>query len=160
MGLISSVIKFIFGQRQQQANGKVPVSNGYLSRWEKERQARIAAAEAQLKPWIGEVLKEEGELSFSWESGNDEAFVTFQNSDEARADNFEDLEFYIIDKLDIPDAGEFQMNGSGTVFLAGNSVKVKYSSIMKEVVDFNEETEEEIYGEQIVDGDEIVLFVL
>jgi hypothetical protein len=68
------------------------------------------------------------------------------------------LEEYIIDKLDIPDAGEFTMNGSGMIYIADNAVKAKYSSIMKAVIDYDETTEEEIYSEEEQSSDDKVLF--
>lgn len=69
-----------------------------------------------------------------------------------------ELEEYIMDKLDIPSAGEFSMTGSGSIYLAGNTVKLKHSSVIKELVDYNEETEEEIYGGEEVtsSGDEVI----
>lgn len=160
MGLISDLLKKIFGNNQHKAEPSIQPNDNYIARWEKERQERIIAAEARLKDWVITSLRKKGSLPFSWESGNDEAFVTFQDRTDIDEDNFEDLEEYIIDKLDIPDAGEFQMNGSGTIYLENNLAKVKYSSTMKATIDFNEETEEEIFSEEELDSGDKVLFTI
>src|SRR5688572_14670893 len=76
--------------------------------WEKERQEKMAGAEVRLRSWVVSLVKEKGSLPFSWESGNDEGFVTFPDNDDVNDARFNDLEEYIVDKLDIPSAGEFQ----------------------------------------------------
>lgn len=160
MGLINYLFKKIFGDSQQKTDLTPMVGENYMVRRDKEREERIMAAEKRLKSWVITSLKEKGSLPFSWESGNDEAFVTFHDKANTSEDNFEDLEEYIIDKLDIPDAGEFQMNGSGTIYLENNSARVKYSSTMKATIDFNEETEEEIFSEEELDSGDKVLFAV
>ncbi len=160
MGLISNLFKNLFGNKEQKVEAIKRSGDNYMARYEKEREERIVAAEARLKDWMVTSLEEKGTLPFSWESGNDEAFVSFQDKTESEEDNFEDLEEYIIAKLEIPDAGEFQMNGNGTIYIDSNVVKAKYSSTMKALVDFNEETEEEIYSEEEQDSGEKVLFTL
>jgi len=132
--------------------------NNYRDRWEKERLERIVAAEGKLKDWIIVSVRTRGSLAFSWESGNDEAFVTFKDYDEASKENFQELEDYVIDKLNIPDAGEFQMNGQGTIYIADGLVKTSYSSIMKELLDYDEETQTEVYSEEEQDSGDKVLF--
>jgi len=132
--------------------------NDYMSRWEKERNERIKEAESKLKDWIIRSIRDKGSLEFTWESGNDEAFVTFKDSNEAEEDTFQELEEYIIDKLDIPDAGEFRMDGRGVLYLADDAVKAKYSSVMKGVVDYDEETDTEVYSEEVLDSGDKVLF--
>lgn len=158
MGLFSNLLKRLFGSNQKKVEKIIEPTNDYMARWEKEREERIIAAESRLKDWVVTSLKKKGNLAFSWESGNDEAFVTFQDKADSEEENFEDLEEYIVDKLDIPDAGEFQMNGSGTIYLENNLVRAKYSSVMKAIIDFNEETEEEIYSEEEHDSGDKALF--
>ena len=160
MGLISNLLKKLFGNNHKQAESSLPPNDNYMARWEKEREERIIAAEEILKDWVIISLKEKGKLPFTWESGNDEAFVTFQDKTATNENNFEDLEEYIIDKLDIPDAGEFQMNGNGTIYIENNFARVKYSSTMKATIDFNEETEEEIFSEEEHDSGDKVLFAV
>ena len=172
MSLISWLLSKVFGKRnvEKQAPVKQPSANDnqttprqlndYMARWEKERNERIKAAEERLKGWIILSIREKGSLAFTWESGNDEAFVTFKDSNEAEEDNFQDLEEYIIDKLDIPDAGEFRMDGSGTLYLADNHVKAKYSSIIKGITDYDEETDAVTYSEEEHDSGDKALFMV
>ncbi len=114
------------------------------------------------KEQLVKLLKEKTEIKFSWESGGDEAFLTFEDF-AAEAQNHEnyELEDFIIEKLDIPSAGEFSMKGVGILYIADNKVRAKYVSEMKEVVDYDEEKEEEIYGDEEIkdEGDEILFAV-
>ncbi|TDW99096.1 hypothetical protein [Dinghuibacter silviterrae] len=126
---------------------------------EKERMERIATGERELKDWIVKRVSDKTSLVFSWESGGDEAFVHFDD-DITEEDVSEDLEEYIVNKLDIPDAGEFKMNGNGVIYIADNFVRAKYSSTMKEIIDYNEDTDEEVFGEVEVDSNDIALFAL
>jgi hypothetical protein len=160
MSLISKFLDFFSGNNQQEIKSTKPTNN-YVSVWENERNERIKASEERLKNWLITILKEKEKLPFSWKSGNDEAFVTFQDTNDVEENNFQDLEEYMIDKLEIPDAGEFQMKGIGKIYLSGSIVGVKYSSTMKEIIDFNEETEEEIYSEvEEQDSGDIILFAV
>jgi hypothetical protein len=160
MGIISKLFGKLFGNNHQKAELTELSTNDYLSRWEKDRQERIQSAEQRLKEWIVASVKEKGGLQFTWESGNDEAFVTFKDSTDSEEENYQDLEEYIIDKLDIPDAGEFEMTGSGTVYIDNNLVKAKYSSSLKEIIDYDEETEQVTYSEEEQDSGDKVLFAI
>lgn len=119
----------------------------YVGQWEQDRQKRISEAELSLKQWFLPIIQEKGNIEFSWESGHDEAFLTIKDFQPSDAFDAEELELYIIDKLDIPDAGEFNMTGTGTLYIQNNAVRAKYNSELKELVDFDEETEAEVYGE-------------
>lgn len=158
MGLISSFLKKIFGTGRQQNNQGLTISDADIRKWKKEDEERLILVENQVKDWLTEYLKANGDIKFSWESGNDEGFVTFENGVSEDEDNFEDLEDYITTKLEIPSAGEFQMTGKGTIYLENNSVKAKYSSIFKTTIDFDEETEEEIFSEDEHDSGDVVLY--
>lgn len=159
MNLFKRIWQYITGNNKEQKDIiPAPSATGYLERWEQERQKRIAAAEVVLKPWLSAKVKEKGELSFKWESGGDEAFVTFDNKNEDEENLFFDLEGYIIDKLDIPDAGEFTMTGNGVIYSNHNEIRVRYSSVLRGIIDFDEEKEEEIYGEEEKDNADIILF--
>ena len=157
---IINFLKSLFSGKKASGVPGSPVNSNYLARWEKEREERMVAAEAVLKDWIIKLLTERNGLPFSWESGSDEAFVTFEGLDDSSEDIVEDLQQFIIDKLEIPDAGEFEMNGKGTIYLENNLVRVKYSSIMKAIVDFNEETEEEVFSDEELDSGDQVLFAI
>jgi hypothetical protein len=51
------------------------------------------------------------------------------------------------------------MNGKGEIYKDGNMLRVRYGSVIKYLVDYNEETGEEIYNEQEeTDSGDMVLF--
>ncbi|EHQ25039.1 hypothetical protein [Mucilaginibacter paludis] len=156
MSLIINFLRGLFGNNPKGAAKST--TNDYMQRWEEDRRKSIKATEQRLGNWIIALVNQKGSLPFSWESGNDEAFLTFTDFTEAEEDNFMDLEQYIINKLDIPDAGEFEMTGSGTIYITGNSVRVKYSSTIKGVIDYDEETDQEIYSEEEQDSGDELLF--
>lgn len=158
MGFFDKLFGGLFGKRGPKGASPQPTSQYYMTEMEKERQQQIQAAELRLKDWIIALVNEKGSLPFTWESGSDEAFVTFADRTEAQEDNFDDLEQYIVDKLSIPDAGEFNMTGSGTVYIQDNFVRAKYSSSMKAIVDYDEQTDEAIYGEEEQNSGDEVLF--
>jgi hypothetical protein len=157
MSLISRLFGKLFGRNDSTAK---PVAvNDIMAKWERDRQIRIKAAEEELRDWIIASVNKNGAIEFSWESGGDEGFVTIKEyANNKRYDKAEDLEEYILDKLDIPCAGEFTMNGHGAIYIAGDVVKIRYSSTLKELVDFDEETEQEIYSNEEQDSGDIVMF--
>src|SRR5581483_7119779 len=126
MGLINRFLKLFGGnnqqpqpqqpqpkqpqQPQQQAHPQATQSEKPMNRWERERLERIESVEAKLKDWIIITIQEKEGLAFSWESGHDEGFLSFDNNDGIDEDNYNALEGYLFDLLDIPSAGEFQMN--------------------------------------------------
>lgn len=114
--------------------------------WRSKEKEYIAAAELRLKNWIVDTIQRNNGLEFTWESGNDESFLEFMTYKEEEQDKYADLEMYLTYKLDIPDAGEFEMTGQGKLYIQNNIVFADYSSELRELVDFNEETEE-VYGE-------------
>jgi len=172
MSLISRLIKKLFGigkvktqssenQQHSKNDQEMPArTNDHMVLWQTKRNKRIKEAEEKLKDWIIRSITEKGSLAFTWESGNDEAFVEFNDYNEVEQDKFECLEEYIVDKLNIPDAGEFSMNGNGTLYIADNFVKAKYSSTMKGIIDYDEATETEIYSEEELDSGDKDLFAV
>jgi hypothetical protein len=126
--------------------------------WLEEEKKRTKAFEESLGSWLVRKVKEKGDLAFTWESGNDEAFVTFPDFSEAEETSFQHLEEYVINKLGIPDAGEFSMNGLGSIYMQKNVVRAKFSGVMKALVDFNEETQQEVYSEEIEERGDRALF--
>jgi hypothetical protein len=156
MSWFKRLTEMIFGKKDVE----MEKMKNSLFKWEQERKERMIQTEANIKDWLVKLVKEKKELPFSWESGNDEAFLSFKDYAEWDSNNFEDLEGYIINKLDIPDAGEFEMTGEGIIYSDGKSVKARYQSTIKEMVDFNEETEETIYGEEVKDKGDVVLFMI
>lgn len=151
MNLFSKLLK-LFGKKTD--------SEFDFSIWQLGEQKRIKEMENEIKIWLIPYLKENETLPFSWESGGDDGFVTIESVNETYEDAYINLEEYLINQLEIPTAGEFEMNGKGTLYIENNFVKVKYSSTMKETIDFNEETEEAIYSEEEFDSGDSNLFAI
>jgi len=160
MSLISDLLKKLFG-RGSQPEAAVTSSKSFSeNQWERERAERNSNIEQSAEEWLVKYLDKKASVDFTWESGNDEAFVYFSDMPDADEDDLMDVESYIIIKLNIPDAGEFEMNGAGTIYKQDNNVRVKYSSIIKALIDFNEDTEEEIYSEEEKDSGDVILFAI
>jgi len=107
-------------------------------------------------------LKNGDKITFKWDSGNDEAFVYVSINDkeiEDDNDNFlnEEIGNMLIMKLDIPDAGEFSMEGKGDIIIKNNRIVARYSSEIKGMIDYDEENDVEIFSEVEHDSGEKVL---
>jgi len=161
MNFISALFAKLFGinkAKNQDSPERTAELHDWETRRENQRNARIKSIEERIKNWMLTSVKQKGKLTFRWDSGHDEAFVYFTDNNEADKENYEDLEQYIIDRLDIPDAGEFEMKGNGTIYIDDNLVKAKYSSTMKGLIDYDEATQTEIYSEEVLDSGDKVLF--
>lgn len=160
MGLINRIFGSLFGKNNEGSKSPDFSTDYYMAQIEKEREQRIKVSEASLKEWLIALVKEKGSLAFSWESGNDEGFVYFKDHNEADEKNFQELEGYIVDKLDIPSVGEFEMNGKGRIYTDGNFIRAEYSSVLSTIVDYNEETDEAVYSDEELDSGDKELFAL
>ncbi len=129
-------------------------------KWDREKQQRLSEIASNLKEWLVELLKDKKELAFSWECGNDEATMSFTDYAEWDSNNFEDLEYFLIEKLSIPGHGEFEMKGKGVVYISGDLVKASYQSSIKAVIDYDAEAEKEIFSEAEEDNGDKVLFAI
>jgi hypothetical protein len=100
MSFIKKLLSSLFGNgkpkqpRTEYIPQPRPAVENYMDRWERERNERIRSAEEKIKDWLVASLKEKGKMEFSWESGNDEAFVTFKENnyeDGPERDNYYEL---------------------------------------------------------------------
>lgn len=166
MSLFKSIFDKLLGNKSSQPSveSKAPLhntgKNDFLSRWEKERQENVIRAAAEIKDWLTAKVKEKGTLNFSWESGNDEAFIDFKEYNNAEQKQFDTLEMYIINALDIPDAGSFQMTGNGTFYIIDNTMKVVHSSVLREILDYDEQTDKEVFGNSDEAKGDVTLFTI
>lgn len=71
------------------------------------------------------------------------------------------MQEYIIYTLAIPDAGEFQMDGKGEIYLQGNEARIRYESTYVEIVDYDEELDEPVYEkvEEKDSGDKLLFTI-
>lgn len=161
MSIINKLLRLFTGNKQpQSAAAADPAVPERPFSWSRSNDEETRAMELRIKAWLVAWLRRQGPMPFSWESGSDEAFLSFSEPAGADQQYFYDLEDYLIRKLDIPSAGEFAMNGNGTVRITGNTVKVQYSSAIRELIDYDEVNEKEVYGAEEPDSGELVLFTV
>lgn len=85
---------------------------------------------------IAALLQAGRTLTVHWDCGGDESFVTTEiDGEEVRA-NYEDdadlpqlLDRYLTELLDLPDAGDFHMEGDGRIFREEADVVIEYESV-------------------------------
>ncbi|HYG51668.1 MAG TPA: hypothetical protein VD905_12235 [Flavobacteriales bacterium] len=133
------------------------------SDWQKKEQERQAALAENVKAPIIQHISKNGIFKFTIEAGNDEAFLHFEASTEKTEEDEQelyDIEEYLIDVLDIPSAGEFSMTGEGSLFMKNNKVYCEYKTIYKELLDYDEENDKEIYSDETEERYETELFPL
>lgn len=85
---------------------------------------------------IADLLQAGHTLAVHWDCGGDESFVTTEvDGAEVRADYGNDADFamlldrYLTELLDLPDAGDFHMEGDGRIFREEASVVIEYESV-------------------------------
>ena len=85
---------------------------------------------------IADLLQAGHTLAVRWDCGGDESFVyTEVDGQEIRADYGNDadlaylLDRYLTELLELPDAGDFQMEGTGRIFREGPEVIIEYQSV-------------------------------
>jgi len=110
------------------------------------------------------LLLEGNEVTVRWDCGGDEAFAYLAiNGEELKfGDELgEAMDYFIIEKLDLPDAGEFYLKGVGRVFIEEERrIVIEHQSVMAGEIDYDEEKEESIYSEEVVQQGRHVLFEL
>lgn len=126
-----------------------PLTNENLDEWERELKSRINVLELKVKDRMVDFIKSnDNHLKFSWDSGNDEAFLNFEGYNNSfDNEEFWELEEYLILKLEIPDAGEFEMHGEGFLTIENDIVAADFWSTMRFMEDYDEEKDEEIWSE-------------
>lgn len=85
---------------------------------------------------IANLLQAGHTLTVRWDCGGDESFVyTELDGQEVRADYNNDADFpflldrYLTELLELPDAGDFQMEGTGRIFRESDEVIIDYQSV-------------------------------
>lgn len=84
---------------------------------------------------IAQLLRQGQVLTVRWDCGGDESFVTTEVDGVEQEANYRDtqnfavlLDRYITETLDLPDVGEFSMQGTGRIFQEGQEVILDYES--------------------------------
>lgn len=115
----------------------------------------------QLKEQLLKLLHEGKEVTVTWDCGGDEAFAypAIDGKELGYENEFScELADYIIEKLNLPDAGEFYLKGGGRIFIEANTIVIEHTSVGAGVMDYDEEKEEEIYSEEEEESGKNVLF--
>ncbi|MGI4869926.1 MAG: hypothetical protein ACRYFX_01975 [Janthinobacterium lividum] len=88
-----------------------------------------------LEPQVRTLLENGHTLTVRWDCGGDESFVYTQLDGQelpAVYDNTPNLarllDQYLTERLDLPSAGEFSMQGTGRIFQEGAEVVIEYES--------------------------------
>jgi hypothetical protein len=107
----------------------------------------------QIREMLIKEIEQNKIITVKWDCGGDEAFAYF-SIDEKTIDDpelSEDLEMMIINELDLPDAGEFVLEGKGRIIFENNELYIEYNSVLKEL-DGEEvnETAEDYSGKKIL----------
>ena len=102
----------------------------------------------EVKNWLLKNLNEGKKITVKWDCGGDEAFV-YPSIDGVEIDYqdeiHEEFEFFLIEKLEIPDAGEFSLEGKGVIFIEDGNIVIEHSAEGRFVTDYDEDKKEEIY---------------
>lgn len=101
---------------------------------------------------IRKFLSEDKILKFKWECGGDQAIVFLDPSlnenekpDLSDQELYDSITLYIMNFLNLPDVGEFAMDGGGEFKLIdGEQMVFEFESILNSYVDYNPETKEVI----------------
>ncbi len=132
----------------------------YEAKRAQEQQEENEKRAVPVKEWLINTLKEKNAIDFTWQSGSDEGFIFFdEQAYAAQPKEYDKLEEYLFYILEIGSAGEFEMTGSGSIYVAENNVHIKHESTLREFYDYNPETDEIAYGDKITtDSGDFIIF--
>lgn len=83
---------------------------------------------------ILEALNAEKKVSVKWNCGGDEALIAlFLDDKEVPYDDelAQETQMYLVNYLDLPDAGEFYMDGDGNIIEENGKLYIEYESIWR-----------------------------
>lgn len=85
----------------------------------------------ELQQQLKQLLQEGKTITVSWDCGGDEAFAYIQiNGQQLEFGNplAEAMDMFLINRLDLPSAGEFTLQGGGTITLKEGEIWLNYAS--------------------------------
>lgn len=102
-----------------------------------------------LKNKIKEILDSGKEIKLEWECGGDEALLYIIVNDKPISNDyppsdlevFGELEIYLMNFLNLPDAGEFSLQGGGKIIEENSNIYLIYESMMSYYEDADEESD-------------------
>lgn len=97
-----------------------------------------------LRNRIKSILDENQKLILTWDCGGDQAIIhTFIDGKEITEAWTNDLDAYIFTFLDLPDVGEFCMEGKGEIVRKGEGFEIQYVSTLLGYEGYDEFEEDE-----------------
>ena len=96
----------------------------------------------KLKETIFSMIEAGKKLSVKWNCGGDEAIITvFENNERLKFDHpfAMELDLYLINYLNLPDVGEFDLEGGGEIIKENEEIYIVYESILKGMEDYESE---------------------
>lgn len=119
----------------------------------------MASTYSLVENQITQLLQQGQLLTVRWDCGGDESFVTAELNGVEQPANYGDeqdfyvlLDRYITELLDLPDAGEFSMQGTGRIFQEGQEVILDYQSRATTYWDNDDDSwKDEFTAEQLAD---------
>lgn len=109
----------------------------------------------QTKQRLFELLQAGHVVTVHWDCGGDESFVTTHiDGQEAPHDLLLEVDRLVTEALNLPDAGEFNMEGDGTFYLEGRGVGLDYKSdatVYLDDYDLDEEFFQQYTDEELLD---------
>lgn len=112
--------------------------------------------EEKLKETIIKKLNSGRKLSVDWNCGGDEAILTiFQDGKQIpwESEFGTQLSIYLSNFLNLPDVGEFLLEGKGEILLENNVIVLKYESYLKGYQDYTQ-TGENLGWKEVNEFDE------
>lgn len=96
----------------------------------------------QLKEKVLSALEAGKRIKLKWNCGGDEAIVTvILNGEELQYDHpfVQELDMYIVNYLNLPDSGDFEMEGGGEIIREDGTLFIVYESTLLGVSDYESE---------------------
>ena len=93
---------------------------------------------SQIEDAIFAAIESEKKLEVSWDCGGDQASISFfvdKKQLDYKNPFAEELEIYLMNYLNLPDIGGFEMEGKGEFIIEDDEIYIVYESIMKGIED-------------------------
>lgn len=122
------------------------VKDWFLNMFNSNKNKKMAKQD--IKNWLLSHLDANRKVTVKWDCGGDESFVYpyIDGVEVGYDDEIHDVfEQFLISELDIPDAGEFSLQGQGTIFIEDGKIVIEHSAEGTATIDYDEETEQEIF---------------
>jgi hypothetical protein len=97
---------------------------------------------SQLKEKILASIEAGKKITLKWDCGGDEALISvFMNNEQLKYDNAfsQELELYLVNYLNLPDTGQFELEGDGEIIQENEGLFIVYESILKGIEDYENE---------------------